>query len=106
MPIRPATVSMPLRIHQIKLDRVALDRMPEDARCNLFLFGHVSNEINTLIPNTAKTWYARLLKVMGTEMSMGYVGPIAFNTWVRWVRSLDRTIRLNIEGYENWITNG
>lgn len=48
MPIRPTTVSKPLIIHQIKLDRAALDRMPEDARRNLFLFGHVSNEINTL----------------------------------------------------------
>lgn len=48
MPIRPATVSKPLTIHQIKLDRAALDRMPDDARRNLFLFGHVSNEINTL----------------------------------------------------------
>ena len=48
MPIRPSTVSKPLNILQIRFDRAALDRMPKDARRNLFLFGHVGNEINTL----------------------------------------------------------
>lgn len=48
MPIRPTSVSKPLKIYEIRLDRAKLDRMPEDARRTLFLFGHVANEINTL----------------------------------------------------------
>jgi hypothetical protein len=48
MPLRPASVSPPLKIYEIKLDRAAVDAMPSDARRNLFLFGHVANEINTL----------------------------------------------------------
>lgn len=47
MPIRPKHVSPPLKIFQIKLDRAAIDQMPPDARRNLFLFGHIANEINT-----------------------------------------------------------
>jgi len=48
MPLRPSSVSRPLSIYEIKLDRVAIDSMPADARRNLFLFGHVANDINTL----------------------------------------------------------
>jgi hypothetical protein len=48
MPVRPASVSKPLKIYEIKLDRAAIDQMPLDARRNLFLFGHIGNEINTL----------------------------------------------------------
>lgn len=47
MPVRPASVSPPLKIYEIKLDRAAIDQMPPDARRNLFLFGHIANEINT-----------------------------------------------------------
>lgn len=48
MAVRPATVSKPLNIYQIKLDRAALDRLPTDTRRTVLLFGHVANEINTL----------------------------------------------------------
>ncbi len=48
MPIRPASVSKPLKIYEIKLDRAAINSMPPDARRNLFRFGHIANEINTL----------------------------------------------------------
>jgi hypothetical protein len=48
MPVRPASVSKPLKIYEIRLDRAAIDAMPPDARRNLFLFGHIANEINTL----------------------------------------------------------
>lgn len=48
MPIRPRGVSKPLKIYEIKLDRAAIDQMPPDARRNLFLFGHIANEINTV----------------------------------------------------------
>ena len=47
MPIRPKSVSPPLEIFKVKLDRAAIDQMPADARRNLFLFGHIGNEINT-----------------------------------------------------------
>jgi hypothetical protein len=47
MPLRPMCVSPPLIIYEIKLDRAAIDQMPPDARRNLFLFGHIANEINT-----------------------------------------------------------
>lgn len=48
MPIRPKSVSAPLKIYEIKLDRTAIDQMPPDARRILFLLGHIANEINTL----------------------------------------------------------
>jgi hypothetical protein len=48
MPIRPKSVSPPIKIYEIKLDRAAIDQMPPDARRNLFRFGHVANDINTL----------------------------------------------------------
>src|SRR4051794_2908246 len=48
MPLRPSSVSPPLAIYEMKIDRDALAAMPADARRNFFLFGHVGNEINTL----------------------------------------------------------
>jgi hypothetical protein len=48
MPVRPKSVSKPLRIGRLNLIRGALDGMPDDARRLFFLFGHIANEINTL----------------------------------------------------------
>jgi hypothetical protein len=48
MPIRPKEVSAPLPIHQIEIDKAALDALPADVRRNFLLFGHIGNEINTL----------------------------------------------------------
>jgi hypothetical protein len=48
MPVRPPTVSKPLAIHRLDLDKAALDAIPEDARRLFFLFGHIANEVNTL----------------------------------------------------------
>jgi hypothetical protein len=47
MPIRPSSVSKPLKIYQWVFDRAALDAMPKEARRVFFLFGHIGNEINT-----------------------------------------------------------
>lgn len=48
MPLRPSTVSKPLNIYRIEINRTALDAIPADIRRNFLLFGHISNEINTL----------------------------------------------------------
>jgi hypothetical protein len=48
MPVRPTTVSKPLNIYKIEINKGALDALPTGVRRNFLLFGHIANEINTL----------------------------------------------------------